>query len=140
MKPLFVLLTLVLASVLPGLAQTKGTTTVTLSGASPQTVVVSWAAPVASGSWAGCTTAAPCTYVVSVLAGACPSTVVGSSGWLQFTPVSALTLTDTTETPGATVSYVVTTVQNGFNAAPSNCASYTVPLDPSPATGLTVGG
>lgn len=137
MKRIFVLFALALAIALPAAAQTKGTTTVTITGASAKGIPLSWTAPVATSTTAGCSTGTPCTYVVNVIAGTCPATVVGSAGWLPFTAISATSFTDTTETPGATVSYVVQTFQGTNQSAPSACVSTTVPLPPGPATALS---
>jgi hypothetical protein len=111
--------------------------TLTLQGATPHTIALTWTAPVASGAWPGCTAGSPCTYAPYALVGAtCPAVLVGSSGWTALPTVSATTATDAGQAPGSTVSYVVYTVQGGNQSAPSNCITVTVPLDPPPPTGL----
>jgi hypothetical protein len=98
------------------------------------TVTLTWQAPAT-----GCTTSAPCTYVLSratVSGTTCP----GTSGTTytplnQSNPVSALTYTDSTAS-GLTVCYIAQTMQGGAVSIPSNSALVTVPSNPlAPALG-----
>jgi hypothetical protein len=96
-------------------------------------VAPSWTPPVAGNGYVACTAAFPCTYNLYALAGACPGTLVGSSGWKLLTPAgfTALTFSDAAETPGSQVSYVVYAVgPNGAIGPPSNCSTITVPVSP----------
>lgn len=122
-------------------AQNRGPATVTLQAASGSNPVVTWnAAQAVTGGWTGCSVANPCSYQVLMLAASCPSGLIGSQGWSAFTPVSVLTLTDTTEAAGLTVSYVVITLQGGNQSAPSNCVTVTIPYPPAaPANVNAVG-
>jgi hypothetical protein len=111
--------------------------TLTLQGATPHAIALSWTAPVASGGWLGCTAGSPCTYAPYALVGAtCPAVLVGSTGWTALSTVNSTTATDSGQTPGSIVSYVVYTMQGGNQSTPSNCITVTVPLDPLPPTGL----
>lgn len=97
-------------------------------------VVLTWNAPVASGSWTGCTTSAPCTYVISraiITASTCPSTTGTSYTPLnQTAPTSALTFTDNT-IAGQTACYIAQTMQGGLTSTPSNVAGpFVVPANP----------
>jgi hypothetical protein len=97
-------------------------------------------APVAQGTWAGCTTAAPCTYAVYRATGAsCPATT--STAWAEITNSavrpSTPAFTDTTAT-GLSVCYTMETVQSGLNSAASNVAGPVavagIPLAPTLGT------
>lgn len=106
------------------------------------TVNLSWTAPVAAGTWGGCTTASPCSYVasrLSVAAGAtsCPA---ANSTTPNYTPVnSSSPAVGSTYTDGGaaglTVCYIVQTEQGSAVSAPSNVAGPVVvpasPLAPS---------
>jgi len=99
----------------------------TVPGPSTSSVVLNWALP------ANCTAANPCTFIgyrvngsVTITAGTTGATV------LPTTAAQAITLTDSTPTAGATVSYAVETVQGGRNAAPSNTLTFTIPQPPPP--------
>jgi hypothetical protein len=103
------------------------------------TVVLSWtAAP-------GCTTADPCTYVVSravcPTASTCPSTTGTAYTPLNPSlPVSGATYTDATPPAGALVSYIAQTVQGGLTSLPSgqsnNGIPTSVPAMPGPPSAL----
>lgn len=101
-------------------------------------VSLSWTAPSASGSWAGCTAGAPCTYVASritLTAGTstCPAANVGTPNYTPLntaSPVSAAVYLDTTAV-GSTVCYIVQTEQGSAVSQPSNVAGpFVVPASP----------
>lgn len=112
-------------------------------------VAASWTAPVAANGWAGCTTAAPCTYVVSratLAAGttACPATTGTAYTPLNASsPVSATSYDDLTAS-GLLVCYIEQTEQTaaaGCSTAapcvsqPSNAAGpLAVPATPGAPT------
>lgn len=90
------------------------------------TVTESWKAPAATSTWTGCTTAAPCTYILSRItadsSGSCPAIDLTNLNYTplnQSSPTSALTYTDTTAS-GLTVCYIVQTSQGGALSQPSN--------------------
>lgn len=89
------------------------------------TVNLTWTAPVAGGGWAGCTTAAPCSYVISrapASGGSCPATTGTAYTPLnQSTPATGLTYTDTTAA-GLNVCYIAQTVQGVAVSVASNTA------------------
>lgn len=85
-------------------------------------VSLSWTAPAASGSWAGCGTGQPaCTYVLSraqAVSGACPATTGTNYTPLnQPSPATGTTYTDATA--AGSVCYVAQTVQSGAYSQPS---------------------
>jgi hypothetical protein len=111
--------------------------------ASSAKVVLTWTAPVASGNWTGCTTAAPCTYAIYRATGAtCPAST--STAFQEVTTPTArpsgTTWTDTTAT-GMTVCYIAATIQGTQNSGPSNTAGPIavpgVPLAPALGTPST---
>lgn len=129
MKLAIALFTLILA--LGAGAQTLSLPPASSTAASGQQL--SWSAPVANPPFVACDTSFACTYNLYAIAGACPKTLPGSAGWklVNTTPLVALELNDTTETPGALVSWVVEAVgPNGSNGNPSNCVTATVPASP----------
>ena len=97
-------------------------------------VSLTWTAPTT-----GCTTAAPCSYIISratvaTAATACPSnTGTAYAALNQATPVSALTYTDTAPPANGFVCYIAQ-ADNGFigsPSAPSNSgAAVAVPSTP----------
>lgn len=103
--------------------------------ATAHSVQLSWTAPSATGSWGGCTTAAPCLYAVyrcSASASTCANT--SSTSWTEITAASSrpsgTSYTDATAA-GLTVYYVVETVQGSSNSGASNIAGpNTVPGSP----------
>lgn len=86
-------------------------------------VALTWTAPSASGSWAGCTTAAPCTYVVSRFTGnTCPAVNIATPNYTPLnssSPVSATNFTDT-GAAGLTTCYIAQTIQGSAVSLPSN--------------------
>ena len=102
-------------------------------------VVLTATAPVASGNWAGCTAAAPCTYAFyaeTITGAACDATT--SANYKEITTPSARPSTPNftdANTTGLTRCYDVETVQGSANSGPSNVAgpvvSPGVPLAPS---------
>lgn len=97
-------------------------------------VALSWTAPAASGSWAGCTASAPCTYVVSRFTGpACAAVNPTSPNYTPLnaaSPVSATNFTDTSAS-GLTTCYIVQTEQGTAVSGPSNVAGpFVVPANP----------
>lgn len=110
--------------------------------ASTSTVNLSWTAPAASGGWAGCTTAAPCTYAIYratfATASACPAST--NTAYTEVTNPAArpsgTTFTDATAS--GTVCYIGETVQGAANSGPSNTAGPAtvagVPLAPTLGT------
>ena len=101
-------------------------------------VDLSWTVPAASGSWAGCTTAAPCTYVASriaLAAGAttCPAANVATPNYVPLntaSPTTSASFDDTTAV-GLTVCYIVQTEQGTAVSQPSNVAGpFAVPASP----------
>ena len=139
----FIKTSLVVVAALFALLSSKNAAaqTVTMTGHSQSQVVLTWVAPVASGTWLGCVAGQPaCTFRPFSIAGSCPSTIVGSTGWNQLTDTSSgvTTATDSAPLPNSQgqVSYVVKTVQSGLTSDPSNCVTVTIPNVPSPATNL----
>lgn len=99
-------------------------------------VNLTWTAPVASGNWTGCTTAAPCTFAIyraPQASGACPAST-STSYVAVTTTASGTAYTDTTAPTGTTVCYIAETVQSGVNSGPSNTATATVPGLPTAPT------
>jgi hypothetical protein len=101
-------------------------------------VDLSWGAPAASGSWAGCTTAAPCTYVASRITLAsgvttCPAANVSTPNYTPLntaSPAAGLTYADTSAS-GLTVCYIVQTEQASAVSGPSNVSGpFAVPASP----------
>jgi hypothetical protein len=95
-------------------------------------VSLTWTAPAASGTWAGCTTAAPCAYAVyaeTLVSGSTcdPST---STNFKEITTSatrpSSPAYTDASAT-GLDRCYLVETVQGSQNSAPSNIVNVSVP-------------
>jgi hypothetical protein len=112
-------------------------------------VDLTWTAPVASGTWAGCTTTAPCAYVASRLALAagtttCPApTTVAPFNYTPLntaSPVSAAAYTDSTAS-GLTVCYVVQTVQTQPGSTTASASLPSAPTAPLvvPASPLAPG-
>jgi hypothetical protein len=98
------------------------------------TVSLTWTAPSASGGWAGCTVAAPCTYVISrvtVTGSSCPSTTgTNYTPINQSNPATTTSLTDSSAS-GLTVCYIAQTLQGSAVSNPSNTAGpLTVPPNP----------
>jgi hypothetical protein len=99
-------------------------------------VSLSWTAPAASGSWAGCTTASPCTYVASritITGTTCPAVNVSTPNYTPLnssSPVSTVTFVDTGAS-GLTACYIVQTEQGSAVSQPSNVAGpFVVPGNP----------
>jgi hypothetical protein len=101
-------------------------------------VALSWTAPAASGSWAGCTASAPCTYVASRITLAtgttsCPAANVTTPNYAPLntaSPASTTTYTDTSAS-GLTTCYIVQTEQGSAVSGPSNVAGpFVVPANP----------
>ena len=92
-------------------------------------VALTWTAPAASGSWAGCTSSAPCTYVISrltVTAGttSCAAPNISTPNYSPLnasTPVSNTSYNDT-GAAGLTVCYIAQTEQGSAVSQPSNVA------------------
>lgn len=105
-----------------------------------------WTAPTASSSWAGCTTAAPCSYIVSVATLAAGATVCPPTTGTAYTPLNASSpATGTsyiqTNATGLTVCAIAQTEQTQSGqtspsvSLPSNSALVTVPAVPlAPST------
>lgn len=101
-------------------------------------VALTYTAPVASGSWTGCTTAAPCTYVLSriTLASGTTSCPAANTGTPNYTPLNASSpVTGTSYTDasaiGLTVCYIAQTEQSSAVSGPSNTAGpFAVPASP----------
>ena len=78
--------------------------------------IVSWGVPSATSTWTGCTTAAPCSYIVSVLKVASTATSCPASTGSNYTalnassPATGTSYTDTIDA-GSTVCYVAQTQQ-----------------------------
>lgn len=97
-------------------------------------VDLSWTAPVASGTWAGCGNPSTCTYVVSrytftATDKACPTPNTTTANYTPLNaaaPVSVLTLNDTTAS-GTTACYIAQTEQ-GSPAAVSQPSNVLGPL------------
>jgi len=92
-----------------------------------------WTAPSASGSWTGCTAAAPCVYAVyraAQASGSCPAFT--SAAWTEITTAasrpSGTAYSDLSAS--GTVCYAIETVQGTANSAQSNTASATIPASP----------
>lgn len=113
----------------------------------PYNTVWTWTAPASGSTWPGCTTAAPCTFVVSTLAvpsgtASCPASTGSNYAPQQTvtTGVSATTFTQT-GTSGETLCAVVQTVQSGNVSAASTpsspVASPALPLAPNAPSGAT---
>ena len=105
-------------------------------------VALTWTAPVAGGSWAGCTIASPCVYAVyaeAVSGLTCDPTT--SANYKEITSASTrpsgTSFTDTAAS-GLTKCYDVETVQGSQNSGPSNVAGPIVapgaPLAPALGT------
>lgn len=101
-------------------------------------VDLSWNAAVASGSWGGCTAAAPCTYVASRIALAsgattCPAANVATPNYSPLNasiPSTGTAFVDSA-TSGLTVCYIVQTEQGSAVSGPSNVAGpFVVPASP----------
>jgi hypothetical protein len=97
----------------------------------------SWNAPVATASWTGCTTLAPCSYVVSTLKVSSTTTTCPASTGANYTPLNATAPTTSlsfkdTQDVGATVCAVVQTVQGvAMSAASAPTATpSTIPGNP----------
>ena len=89
-------------------------------------VNLTWTAAQPSGAWAGCTSAAPCTYGVyrcSASAATCAST--SNTAWSEVTSattrVSGTSYSDSSAN-GLTAFYVVKTFQGASSSDPSNMA------------------
>ena len=105
-------------------------------------VVLSGTPPVPSGSWAGCTVSAPCTYAFyaeTITSSACDPTSSGNYKEIS-TPTARPTTVNFTDqnTTGLTKCYDVETIQGSQNSAPSNIAgpvvSPGIPLAPALST------
>jgi len=103
---------------------------------SNHTVQLSWTVPQATGSWAGCTTTNPCSYVVSratVASGttSCPGTTgTGYTPLNQSSPATDTSFTDTGAS-GTTACYVAQTIQGSAVSLASNAAGpLVVPANP----------
>lgn len=97
-------------------------------------VALSWTGP------AGCTLAAPCTYIPYRLAGVCPATLsVTTQPWVALPPTAAqvTTASDAAVTYGATYCYFLETQQAGASSGPSATVQVVIPGGVSPPTGLT---
>jgi hypothetical protein len=100
-------------------------------------VALTWTAPASPA----CTTAAPCTYVlsrISVSGTTCPAANVTTPNYSPLNsanPVSTLSYTDTAAA-GLTVCYIAQTLQGGAVSQPSNTAGpFVVPPTPgAPST------
>jgi hypothetical protein len=112
---------------------------------STNSVVLTWTAPAASGSWGGCTAAAPCTYVLSratVASGtSCPATTGTSYTPIdQSSPAAGTTFTDSAPPSGANVCYSVQTLQGGLystaSAASNSGTTVAIPVLPLAPSGL----
>lgn len=101
-------------------------------------VNLSWKAAQASGSWTGCVSSAPCSYIVSRATLAvgttfCPTPSVTAPNYTPLndkTPTSALTYSDPSVS-GLTVCYVVQTQQGTAISSPSDPTSVLV-VPPNP--------
>ena len=126
-----ILTTLVFTFIL--LAAVGHAQTLTLPSASSNAVVLTWTASTS------CTTTTPCTYIPYRIAGTCPATLAGTTGWtaLPATASQVLTATDASVTAGATYSFVVEAVQAGQNSGPSNCITLTIPNVLAPPAALS---
>jgi hypothetical protein len=97
-----------------------------------------WTAPAVSGSWTGCTTAAPCTFVASriSLASGTPTCPAANVVTPNYSPLNASTPSTGTAfvdsaTSGLTVCYIVQTEQGSAVSNPSNVAGpFVVPASP----------
>lgn len=103
-------------------------------------VNLTWAVPAASGSWAGCTTASPCTYVLSraMLAfstAACPATTGTAYAPINTSaPATGTSYSDGTAQE-LTVRYIAQTEQGNLVSVPSNSAGpFIVPPNPGAPT------
>lgn len=100
-------------------------------------VTLTWTAPPSNPNWAGCTTSAPCAYIlsrISLNAGTttCPAPNLTTPNYTplnQSTPTSALTYTDNSAA-GLTACYIVQTQQGTAISAPSNTTLVVVPANP----------
>lgn len=128
-----VLLVLIAAALGAAVAQAQ---TTSLPGATSSSISV----PLSGGT---CTTSSTCAGQVYYIAGACPATLTGSTGWTAgptFTEPGTASVTITSGIgPNAEYSVDVEATPTGSPAVfsgPSNCASITTPFHPAP---LTVG-
>jgi hypothetical protein len=112
-------------------------------------VDLTWTAPVASGAWAGCTTASPCTYVASRLTLAAGTTTCPTPATVApfnytplnaASPVSAAAFSDPNAS-GLTVCYVVQTEQTQTGATVPSASLPSTPAGPLvvPASPLAPG-
>ena len=109
--------------------------------ATTHSVKLTWTAPVASSTWSGCTTTAPCVYAVYRCTGtstSCPSVPTTNTAWSEITTPStrpsSVTYVDTGVTGGSTYTYTVETVQSNTNSSPSNTTTAIVPQTPGSPT------
>jgi hypothetical protein len=99
-------------------------------------VALSWSAPAASGTWAGCTTSAPCTYIISrlnVTGTTCPAANVSTLNYTPLNTSSPATTTSYNDTSasGLTACYIAQTEQGTAVSGPSNVAGpFVVPANP----------
>lgn len=99
-------------------------------------VALTWTAPAASGSWAGCTPSAPCTYVISritVTGSTCPAANVATPNYTPLNASSAVSTTSYNDTSasGLTACYIAQTEQGSAVSGPSNVAGpFVVPANP----------
>jgi hypothetical protein len=119
MKKLFAVLLFALAS----LAHAQATVP---PAAATFQVNLSWTGP------ASCTTAAPCTYTVY------RAPAGGTYALLGTTAAQTTTYSDLTTTPGSAYTYIVETVYEGVNSAPSNPVAVTVPAVPNAPTVIII--
>lgn len=101
------------------------------------TVNLTWTMPAAAAPFAGCTTAAPCTFTISratVTAGAACPTAGSSYAVLGSSASQATAYADSTVTSGATFCYVLQTTQASATGPPSAPFEISVPATP-PAPG-----
>lgn len=104
-------------------------------------VNLTWTAPVAGGSWGGCTAAAPCTYAVyraAAVAGSCPA--FANVAWQEITTASTRPGATAYQDPnaaGINACYAVETVQGSANSGPSNIFQIAVPSAPGQPSGVT---
>jgi len=103
---------------------------------SNHTVQLSWTAPQATGSWAGCTTANPCSYVISRATVASGATSYPGTAGTSYTPLnqsSPATETSFTDSgaSGTTDCYIAQTIQGSAVSLASNAVGpLVVPANP----------
>lgn len=109
-------------------------------------VIVVWTNPVVNGA-AECTTASPCTFVVSRAApvgGNCPATNASSYTQVASVTANATQVNDPSVVSGTSYCYIVQTQQvippatQPATSVPSNTAQVAVPVNPQPPTAPSV--